>query len=331
MTAPGDGLPGTAPLSPAAAEASAAEPAPLPAVATERAAPAALAPLPPPAAGDEQWATTFGAIDVAAGPAAIAVRGDEVFLGGDFTTEMAGMPQDMYVRVAHWDGSGWRRMGDGVDAAVRMIAVVGEDVYVGGQFAVAGGTVAANGLARWDGSGWSEVAGGVGSSRSWVAADVRALASDGAKLYVAGVFDTVGAGAVAAAGFAVLDLATGTWEAAPDGGLWSAEEPGEGRALAVAGDRLYVGGSFERGRRGVGLHRGARPRHGGLGRLRRRHAQRGLRRHGRQPGGRPGHGHGLHRRPVPERGAVPTSGVATLLDGQFGASARSCTTTSRTR
>ena len=220
MTAPGDGLPGAAPLSPAAAEASAAEPAPLPAVATERAAPAVARAAPTArrrrrAVGDH----VRRAVDVAAGPAAIAVRGDEVFLGGDFTTEMAGMPQDMYVRVAHRDGLGRRRMGDGVDATVHAIAVVGEDVYVGGQFAVAGGTVAANGLARWDGSGWSEVAGGVGSSRSWWL--TCALASDGAKLYVAGVFDTVGAPWPRRA--SRCSTATGTCEAAPDGGCGGPE------------------------------------------------------------------------------------------------------------
>jgi hypothetical protein len=61
------------------------------------------------------------------------------------------------------------------------------------------------------------------------------------------VFDSVGAGdgAVAANGFAALDLRTGAWETA-DGGLWWMGGPGEGRALALLGDRLLVGGSFDR-------------------------------------------------------------------------------------
>ncbi|HWT25441.1 MAG TPA: hypothetical protein VN213_18195, partial [Solirubrobacteraceae bacterium] len=204
------------------------------------------APLPEPAAGDAPWARAFGAISVAAYPGAIAVRGKEVFLGGEFTLQMAGMPDYTYVRIAHWDGVGWRRMGDGVDGTVRAIAVVGEEVYAGGEFAAAGGTPAAS-LARWDGTAWSAVAGGVRSSVAWIQASVRALASDGTRLFVAGVFDSVGPedDPVAANGFAVLDLGTGAWETY-DGGLWSAGEPGEGRALALAGDRLYVGGSFDR-------------------------------------------------------------------------------------
>lgn len=200
----------------------------------------------PPVAGDELWSTGFGAINVAAYPSVVAVHGDEVYLGGSFTVEMGGLPNDTFVRVAHWDGSRWRRLGDGVDATVHAIAVVGDAVYVGGEFSVAGGRPAAR-LARWDGAEWSEVAGGVSSSRSWDQTAVRALAYDGSTLYVAGVFDSAGAGegAVAANGFAALDLATDTWKTY-DGGLWFASEPGEGRALALAGDRLYVGGSFDR-------------------------------------------------------------------------------------
>src|SRR4051794_29398666 len=65
---------------------------------------AALEPPPDGTAGDDLWARTFGAGDVAPYPRAIAVRGDELFVGGDFTLQMAGMPDETYVRVAHWDG-----------------------------------------------------------------------------------------------------------------------------------------------------------------------------------------------------------------------------------
>ena len=44
---------------------------------------------------------------------------------------------------------------------------------------------------------------------------------------------------------AALDLATGVWQTY-EGGLWFGADPGEGRALALAGERLYVGGSFDR-------------------------------------------------------------------------------------
>jgi hypothetical protein len=249
------GLPGATPLSPALSddagtqagdavlESSAALGVPDPGVA---AATELVEGAPERTPDDEPWDRTFGAINVAPYPSAIAVRGDEVFLGGDFFVQMAGMPDETYVRIAHWDGTGWRRMGDGVDAPVHAIAVVGGDVYVGGEFTVAGGTAAA-GLARWDGASWWPVAGGVSSARSWAPATVRALASDGARLYVAGGFDAAGSadGAVVANGIAALDLQTGAWATFEDG-LWVMGEPGEGRALALHGDRLYVGGSFDR-------------------------------------------------------------------------------------
>ena len=90
------------------------------------------------------------------------------------------------------------------------------------------------------------MAGGVSSSQSWSSASVRALASDGKKLFVVGTFDSAGSGdgAIAASGVAVLDLGTGSWETY-DGGLRFASDPGEARALALVGDRLYVGGSFD--------------------------------------------------------------------------------------
>lgn len=77
---------------------------------------------------------------------------------------MAGMPEGTYNRIVRWDGSAWQRMGAGVDGTVRAIVVVGDDVYVGGEFSVAGGTVAASRLARWDGARWSPVGGGVSHS-----------------------------------------------------------------------------------------------------------------------------------------------------------------------
>ena len=53
-----------------------------------------------------------------------------------------------------------------------------------------------------------------------------------------------GGDAIPANGFAALDLATGAWQSY-EGGLWSGADPGEARALALAGERLYVGGSLD--------------------------------------------------------------------------------------
>jgi hypothetical protein len=201
----------------------------------------------PVAADDTAWSRRFGATNVGMTPLASAVADDgTVYVGGDFAGPMAGMPEHTYQRIAAWDGTAWHRMGEGLDGIVRAIAVVGDDVYVGGEFDVAGGTVVASRLARWDGATWSAVSGGVRNSQVPSLAAVRGLASDGERLYVAGVFDSVGTGAqaVPAGGFAVLDLPTGTWTS-PGGGLGFLGGPGEGRAVAVAGGRVHVGGYFD--------------------------------------------------------------------------------------
>jgi trimeric autotransporter adhesin len=198
------------------------------------------------AAGDAAWSTRFGATNVGSRPEAIAVSGDAVYIGGDFAGPMAGMPEGTYNRIAKWDGIAWQRMGEGLDGIVHAIAVVGQDVYVGGDFSIAGGKAVANHLARWDGSTWFPVAGGVSNSETPSLATVRGLASDGERLYVAGVFDSVGsgAGAVPASGFAALDLAAGEWQS-PGGGLGFLGRPGEGRVVAVLAGRVYVGGYFD--------------------------------------------------------------------------------------
>jgi hypothetical protein len=233
------------------------------------AAPVAPAPNPPPAAApavspevasgaqaaqpageqeadDAGWSKVFGTPDVGSAPYVAVVDGDTVYLGGDFTGVMAGMPQDTYLRIARWDGRSWSRLGNGLDGTVRAICVVGDTVFVGGEFTVAGGTRAASRLARWDGEGWSDVGGGVAHADVPSMAAVRALASDGQRLYVAGAFDRVGRGdtMVLANGLAAYDLAAGAWSAY-GAGLTDLGSPGEGRALLLDGTRLYVGGRFD--------------------------------------------------------------------------------------
>ena len=91
---------------------------------------------------------------------ALAVRGDELFAGGDFHTAGGEKSQG----IARWDGHRWRSMGGGVDGSVRAIVVSGKDVYVGGEFARAGG-VEVNAIARWDGRSFSPLGSGVSGSR----------------------------------------------------------------------------------------------------------------------------------------------------------------------
>ena len=221
---------------------------------------------------------------------------------------MAGMPDRHVLRVAHWDGAGWRRMGDGLDAAVHAIAIVGDDVYVGGEFTAADGAVEASRLARWDGTAWSPVDGGVSDSRPGSLASVRALASDGDAALRRRQRSTRWAPTRSPP----TASRRSTWPRArgrpTSGGLWFRRRPRRG-PRAGAGRRrgsTSAARSIARAAWTTGSLAALDPATGrweGFGAGLR---QRRLRRHGRQPRGRRGHGHGLRRRqlhdaPAPSR------------------------------
>ena len=69
--------------------------------------------------------------------------------------------------IARWDGTRWFPLGKGVandeggyPPAIKDIAVVGDDVYVGGGFQWAGDKRAQH-IAKWDGTTWSSLGVGV--------------------------------------------------------------------------------------------------------------------------------------------------------------------------
>ena len=57
---------------------------------------------------------------------ALAVRGSDLYAGGDFTTA-DGMSANY---IAKWDGSTWSAMGMGMNGSVFALAVSGSDLYV---------------------------------------------------------------------------------------------------------------------------------------------------------------------------------------------------------
>jgi hypothetical protein len=176
--------------------------------------------------GRDQGAATFSR--------SIHAAGGKVYLGGLFT----GVGSTRASRIAGWDGTNWFPLGsglkgtnEGTGVAANVIAVNGNDVYVGGSFTNAGG-VSANAIARWDGATWSALGSGVNGS-------VSAIAFLGSDVYVGGNFTSAG-------GVSVFHIAK--W----NGSAWSAlPGPFAGtinnffvNALAVSGNDLYVGGSF---------------------------------------------------------------------------------------
>jgi hypothetical protein len=172
---------------------------------------------------------------------AIAVSGNNVYIGGTFTNA-SGVTAN---RIAMWDGGAWNSLGtgtaNGVSATVLTMAINGSDVYVGGTFTNAGTTVV-RGIAKWNGASWSGLGSGVTGT---FAAEVRALAFGGdGKLYCCGRFTNISG--VNASSIARWD---GTkWEALGSG-FFADSAVVRGLGLAIRGDDVYAVGTFS----GAGL------------------------------------------------------------------------------
>ncbi|MEO7300048.1 MAG: hypothetical protein ABI042_15895 [Verrucomicrobiota bacterium] len=167
---------------------------------------------------------------------AIAVSGNNVYVGGSFTNA-GGVTAN---RIAMWDGANWSSLGtgtaNGLSGTVLAIAINGTDVYVGGSFLNAG-TTGVRGIAKWDGSNWSGLGSGATNSST---ADVRALAfgSDG-KLYCGGAFTNMSG--VTANSIARWD---GTrWEALGSG-FFSDSGGLRASRFAIRSNDVYVVGTF---------------------------------------------------------------------------------------
>ncbi|MBF9219563.1 T9SS type A sorting domain-containing protein [Hymenobacter sp. BT662] len=181
-----------------------------------------------------------GAANGANGPVyALVVAGSDLYVGGRFT-QAGGISARS---VAKWNGTSWSGLGAGIDSnssqpsRVQALAMLGPDLYVGGNFTLAG-SVSANSVAKWDGNAWSGLGSGLNNGVSGSIPDVDALAVIGTNLYVGGSFNA--AGGVAASRIAKWDGST--WSALgsgigtlTNGGVW---------ALLPVGTDLYVGGGF---------------------------------------------------------------------------------------
>lgn len=170
----------------------------------------------------------------------LVVDGDQLFVGGTFTTA-GGRPAN---NVAVWDiNTGqWSALGAGVEGNVNALAKGPDGLYVGGSFSSAGG-VASNSVARWDGAQWYSLAGGVNGF-------VNAIAVLDSSVFVGGGFDKAG-------DTVVNNVAR--WRA--DSGIWSRlsglfelvgeysriEANGVGdvvRDIVIDGNSVYVSGTF---------------------------------------------------------------------------------------
>jgi hypothetical protein len=174
---------------------------------------------------------------------AMAISGSDLYVGGSFRNA-AGIAAADY--VARWDGTRWSALGGdaagrgAINSDVDALAIVGDDVYVGGRFTDAAGIAEADLIARWDGTRWSAL-GSNGAGNGALNNTVFRIVSSGDDLYVTGGFTDV-------AGIANADFLA-RWS----GGEWSALASGDStdgplndgvRSLVSVGDEIYIGGDF---------------------------------------------------------------------------------------
>jgi hypothetical protein len=115
--------------------------------------------------------------------------GPALYAGGTFTTA-GGLPAN---RIAKWNGESWSSLGTGMNGgAVEALCAFddgsggGQALYVGGDFATAGG-VNVNKIARWDGTSWSGLGNGT-NGRVLALAQFDGPSAGGSDLYAGGYF-----------------------------------------------------------------------------------------------------------------------------------------------
>ena len=173
---------------------------------------------------------------------ALATRGGTIYVGGDFT-EAGGV---IRTRIAKWDTNNkWSSVGSaagGIDNTVRAIALnSNEDIYIGGDFATAGGS-SANRIAKFSNNIWAALE----SSGNKLIADVpnetvHAIDTFDNKVYVGGTFtfDTDDGSSAHNIAMWLETDATDTWATMGNG------VEGTVYAIAAKGStEVYVGGDF---------------------------------------------------------------------------------------
>ena len=182
------------------------------------------------------------------GVRALAVMGNNLYVGGTFSAVSSNTQNGIAaMQIAKWDltAGTWAPLGgaqNGTTNAVSALAVIGSDLYVGGDFStVSDGTqfnLFVYCIAKWDSvtNVWSSLGTGTNGANS-----VKALAAIGTDLYVGGSFTVVDS-LPSANRVAKWDTLARTWSP-----LGSATQNGANQlvtALQVVGSDLYVGGSF---------------------------------------------------------------------------------------
>ncbi len=194
---------------------------------------------------------------------ALAVVGDNVYIGGHFQTIQFGTnTADLSTfvvvhNVVQWNAATdtWGWVGSpakpgvttdgysGFGTDVYALAIVGNSLFIGGKFNQAGGTAATGGLARWERAAeqWVSIDGSLGGMDG---AHVRALAPSGGDLLVAGKFTATGA--AQARYVARFNTATNQWVGLGSGLRWYNDLYTTAYAVLALPTGVYVAGEFDR-------------------------------------------------------------------------------------
>ena len=145
-----------------------------------------------------------------------------LYAGGSFTTAGGSSTGGL----ARWTGTSWVPVGGFFAGTVYALEVFNGSLIIGGQFA---GLAGSPNIARWDGANYFNL--GFGGTNS---IGVRALRTNGARLYAAGTFTAIG-------GVSANNVAW--W----DGAAWHDANGGTNtaaRALGSLFNEVHVGGDF---------------------------------------------------------------------------------------
>jgi len=141
-----------------------------------------------------------------------------------------------WANVGGWSGP--------IVKAVSAIAVIGTDVYVGGQFTDAGSIPEADYVARWDGTNWYAL-GSNGAGNGSLNNTVNTLAVNGSELYVGGHFTNVNNGGTSLGAADYIAKWNGTnWSALGSNGAGNASLSAQVSTIAISGSDIYAGGFF---------------------------------------------------------------------------------------
>ena len=180
--------------------------------------------------------TGTGSIFAGSPVTTLQLQGNDLYVGGNFTTVGGTVPA---LNAARWNGSTWSALGTGLktppnSGAVSALAFLGTDLYAFGNFTNAGG-VTASGLAKWNGATWAAFGALNGNI-------TRAISNAGS-LYIAGDFNV--------ANYNTSSNVIGNHIIRWDGATFHAVagKPAQGthlfvQSLGLGSDGLYMGGVF---------------------------------------------------------------------------------------